>query len=468
MTERMHNVAKWELKTFSEFQKKLHTGDGKVTLRFQLEVKRVSWGVNVTEKVEGTDSENPDGHQVIYSINHKFDYLMWNYLQFEVPAVKVPEKFRGKVQICWTPNLFHNMIKEAHFREDSESIQRIDQVWLDVHAQNFIKGDFRKMYMAKAGNIRALTEWNDVLPRMSLKLPQSQWMYGKRRQIAFPLFLCRESSIDHQYLFNLSASSLLRVRARENSEDPWQYIDFQPKFVTGLKADGRLPTPEMFARYAMITDIEKQWIKDHGSKEIYYDDVVSIDEDTEYRYGDNPNLVLDTTYPCKAAFFHAENQRARGSRYMSNYTTDSEDHMEGWNPIVSAGLSYGSDKRVPHLPSDSFDFIEPFFGLDTIASEPGYNVMILSFDLPSVYGDVGSSLFSQKSPKLNIKLNKTVLYEDDGSYDDNADIMVSEIIKKKPSDDTTFKIRIRLVVQRRLEFTTEGKIKLTAARGEPL
>lgn len=459
----MHNVAKWELKTFSDFQKKLHHGDGKVTLRFQLEVKRASWGTNVTEKIEGTGSELPDGTSVIYPINHKFDYLMFMFIQLTIPAIRVADAYKDRIEICWTPNLFHNIVKQAHFRKDDESIQQSDSVWLDNYAQTFIGTDKRPMYMAKIGNIQALTEWGQTLPQMQLKLPQKQWFYAKRRQVAFPLFLCRDSKIDHQYLFNLVAKSLIRMRCREKVEDEWGYIEFQPKFVTGLKADGKLPTPEMFARYATITDEEKDWIRKHGSHEIYYDDIVSIDQDTEFGYGSTPAFELNTTYPCKAVFFQAENQVAKSTRYMSNYTTDSEDHMEGWNPIVSAGLTYGSDKRVPILSADVFDFVEPFFCLDTIPSEPGYNLMVIAFDLPSVYGDVGSTLFGEKT-KLVIRLDKTELYPKDISYENSSDVSLSELIRKTDDDPTTFKIKIRLIIQRRLEFGKDIRIHLSDAR----
>ncbi len=470
----MHNVAKWELNTFTEFQKKLHGKGGKVTLRFQLEVKRASWGTNVVEKIEGTGSELPDGTSVVYPLNDKFDYIMFVYLQLTIPFIKVHDKWKGNVEICWTHNLFHNIFREGHFRKDSESIQRSDKVWLDNHAMCFIGMDQRPMYLAKAGNIRALTKWNTHLPRMSLKLPQKQWFYAKHRRVAFPLFECTNNVVDHQYKFNLDIKALLRMRIRKDADSPWKYVDYDSRVVIGPKADGKLSIPELFGRYASITEEEKKHIRTNSSREIYYDDIVSIDPDTEYQYGDTPSFELNTIYPCKAIFFNAENQQAIASRYMSNYSTNSEDHLEGWNPIVSAGLTYGADKRVPELFNDHFDYIEPFFCLDTIPTEPGYNMMILAFDLPSVYGDVGSMLVDKA--KLIIRLGETVLYDESNSHGLNAhgwdheDLDVSEklmdLIEKKDTSKTTFKIKIRLIVQRHLEFGDDGKIKLDDGRVE--
>ena len=146
---------------------------------------------------------------------------------------------------------------------------------------------------------------------------------------------------------------------------------------------------------------------------------------------------------------------------MSNYTTNADDHKEGWNPISHATLTYGHSKRFPEMRSGHYDYIERIFGLDTTPSEAGYNLMNLSYDLPSVYGDVGSSLV--KPAKLIVRLRDTILCPEDLDQDanDESEDIPDEFTERGvvSKNSSTFKIKVRMLVQRHIEFM-DGKVVL--------
>ena len=234
-----------------------------------------------------------------------------------------------------------------------------------------------------------------------------------------------------------------------------------------------LPIPELWGRYALITDDEREWRKTQKNK-VYIEDVVVHSSDDPTRYGSTVPIGLQTEMPTKAIFWVAENLEASKYNNYSNFTTNSADLYSGWNPIMSTKLTYGSTPRI-ELDYDSFDRIEPWYHFPSAPYQPGYNAYSISYDSSSINADIGI-VFKDLGAKLVPKLGNTdpflkkLPYKT--TYTQNTDIPSTDFIPEElesPEDEgetmdkTRFSIHVRLLVTKKIKFK-DGKCRIPSIK----
>lgn len=507
-----HGIAKITLDNLTDFQRELHLPpndgtphiiqelqniplekfmSGKTTAKFLLEIselveerieehknnlveshfsancKRMSWATHIPVNMECKNESNT----LIYTCNSKFDFFMHCYMRTTFPALEVKDSVKERYQICWPHNVGTNICKEGILRYDDDTAQTIDNVWLDISGQFFIDPGFRDLYNTTIGNIPCLEEWTTSLPEYPTDVPQP-WYYSKHISLAIPLCLCSKSRVTHTYTPRLKIEELLRIRVMKNYKDViaddgnkikpiWVPGKFNAKLIKGIPKDGLIATPELWGRYALVTDEERKWHRTASSSIKYIQDIVRISSDNPKTYGQTEDLKILTTTPCLAMFWVGENMDATKHRNRSNYTTNSEDVYAGWNPCKNASLMIGIGYRFKELPSDHFDRMEPWYYFKSPPTEPGYNACSLSFDPNNLDNDVGITFDQNYSLKVKLgdtcpflKKPKTIGTLDDEFIGDNELIepeelkIHDEVVPTSGSNE--FKIHVRLLVMKKL------------------
>ena len=360
--------------------------------------------------------------------------------------------------------------------DDDAEIQRIDSVWLDDHAGFYMKDGAGKaqLYDRMIGNVTFLNEWSKHLPRYPITCPQP-WFYCARTSKGLPLlYKSSMEKISHRFRFRDKIEDLLRMRVFDKDEEKWIKIPFNEEYIYPVGKD-KLDI-RMKGRYAQITTEEREF---HLSKtrEVYYDDIISIDAKDEVEMGKTPKHEIQSNSPVRAIFWNAENCKARRVNCYSNYTTNRSDPRKGWNPITRTLIQHGAGTRND-MSSHESDGEEVWEIFPSAPRQAGYNVLSIGYTPSPFAADVGLVLNTLKTtmtfflgdtrPKPYKRRNAD--YERNKSSASKPRIreLTKEGAKNKNSENVeTFIMRIRLLVHRKLIISKDG-IKVVSATDEEL
>ena len=464
------NIAKVELNTLSAFQQILHfpaSEDEEIDSRFSYQFKKTSWSTHLPEKLKASSSEG----SITYTANSKFDFLLHSYLMHKLPAYRVMEGYRNTIQIAWPHNVAHNISKGAHLRFDDDSAQKLNNVWIDIHSQFFMKPGFRDHYNIMVGNIPFLEDWSEFLPAYPVICPQP-WYYARHEAVAIPLFLCSLSRVTHTYTVRTKLSEILRMRAYDRKTNSWREIPCNWKYLEGVNEQESLPYPEMWGRYTRITDAEREWRRSLPH-EVYSEDVIAITTDNASQFGSSVPVNLHSDAPVKGMFWVAENTDASRLNNFSNYTTNTADLFKGWNPVKNITLTYGGVTRISTMEHDHFDRAEPWYKFPSPPSEPGYNAYSFGYDTTSLMADVGvvldgldarlSCILGNNDPFLSKIIDRRR-----SRVDETDDLIPEETIENTPTNNKrspNFEIHVLLLVTRMIRFTNSDKVEIVEIAG---
>lgn len=473
-----NNVVKIDLGTLTEFQSALHLHDDhnreeEIDSRFSCEFKKTSWSTSILVQLNSRD----EGEWIVYEASPKFNYLLYTCIRQRLLALKVREEYKGLVQICWPHNTMLNYNKLGLLCFDDDVAQTVDDIWFNIYYQHYMDGGAGKRdhFNLMIGNINYLQEWTDHLPECVCLLPQI-WYYCKNEALAIPLFMCSLSKVTHKYKFRNNLNEFLRMRARTDHEAEWEEIPFDSSLIEGCPSDNKLPCPELWGRYAQVTDSEINWRKeDNKINTIYIDDIGRWSSEDYKSYGSPITIDLHFENPCKAIFWVAENLEATANRNYSNFTTNSNDIASGWNPFASGKLLYGSVERIPELDSDFFDRMEPWYRFPSAPCEPGYNSHSFAYKTGELGSDI-SIVFESSKLKLNAKLVlklgntdpflKQIRNKQVDDINKSYSIIADKIRKKKESKDDNnepkFKVHARFLLMKKIKFTNDRCNIITA------
>lgn len=462
------SVIKIDLETLTEFQHGLHLAnneDEEIESRFSCEFKKTGWSTTMYMKLT---SQAENDCEVVYEANNKFHYLLYTCLRQRLIALRVKEEYRDFIQICWPHNAFLNYTQRGQLCFDGVPAQTGDDIWFNIVNQFYMKkgSGKRKHFSNMIGNLEFLEEWTDSLPEFTIQFPQDWYYYSKNEGLAIPLFLCSQSRVTHRYKFRNNLADFLRMRFRKSKDAEWEEISYDPRLVEGAPSDGKLPLPELWGRYAYITGGELNWRKKEGISNnlIYIEDINAWSTEEPKTYNTPINIDLHMESPCKAMFWVAENLDASKNRNYSNFTTNTNNLREGWNPVSSCKLLYGNNERIPEYDSDIFDRMEPWYRFPSAPREPGYNGYSFSYNSGKIAADIGVVF---KSPKLNLNAKLTLKLGDtdpflrqikDKRVDDNDKNILSIIEGLKRDEirddkkNPKFKVHARFLVMKKLHF----------------
>jgi len=140
MNER--NVLKLDANKLKHYQKDLHEGSinaPEVESRFSCRIEKQAWSSHMKVKMSHSAEEG----EVIYTASKKFDNLFKCEMHIHLLPVKVKDQYKNFIEICYPHNLGHNIAYEGELRIDDDPINTIDNVWMDIYTQYFMKSSKR-------------------------------------------------------------------------------------------------------------------------------------------------------------------------------------------------------------------------------------------------------------------------------------------------------------------------------------
>lgn len=330
----------------STYQKELHfnnDGDSTVIRTHFLNAKRKeTWTYRENLKLDCQgDISNPD------FINYRvktvpYHGLLYTVLKQELPMISAEPGY----EICWCPNIGTNIVR-------SGSLAVNDTQWYDLncnYVDHFIQKECTDVDIDRdIGNVAALQRWSTTLPSFETMfwLP---WVYSRDSSKMFPLYMCgKNDTVVHKMYLCRYIGELLMIRktgTNELVEFNESYIRIHGNTVIGGTSPYILPVPEMRGEYVMMSDMECEYNRcggnnaEHASNVFDIDNIRAIESDNTHTLGTTVSLkIKDMPFPVHTIHWCAVNLNAKARNYLSNYTTNSQDHLSGGNPIKWITLS---------------------------------------------------------------------------------------------------------------------------------
>jgi hypothetical protein len=258
------------------------------------------------------------------------------------------------------------------------------------------------------------------------------------------------NNITHVYTLRTDLKDILRMRVHLK-DNTYKEIKYKADYLLNPRP---IPVPELWGRFAQVTDAERNWHKSQV-RTLYIEDVVSAKANNPSAFGARVAIPLHAITPCKAVFWVAENRDASLNRNFSNYTTDSDNLLDGWNPCATAGVKYTGSHRINELPNDHFDRSEGYSFMPSTPEEPGYNCAAFAYNLTSLNADTGIVLEPLKAT-LVLSLADTDPFKNAMSvekrYGDDGEIIPEEALEANIEAASTgnFIVHTKMLVMKKL------------------
>jgi hypothetical protein len=234
-----------------------------------------------------------------------------------------------------------------------------------------------------------------------------------------------------------------------------------------IEADAPLNTPELWGRYAYVTDKE---ISAHKCltkpRVMYIKNVEAHDVTNPNRYGTIADINLKCNHPCLALFWVAENRDATLIHNYSNYTTNTDDLYRGWDPIKTTSLEYGNTVILKNMPSDHFNIAESREHFLSSPSERGFHALSIAWNSANVNADTGIVFSSPKigGAKLFCRIDNTDIFADKSNPVVNEDEDSDHLDYQDDESRTelfdevnpNFITRVRLLIIKKFTIEEEG------------
>lgn len=456
-----HNTAKALATSLSDFQKFFHSATEKepeVESHFYTKFIRNPWFIHMLCKLETSSAA---GNEIVFLANKRFHILLYTRLHQNFPMIKVKPEYKGKIRICWPHNVGSNVVIKAEFKHIDDVISSFDNYYTDSYFQWNMKPGFREHHDASIGNMPVLEDWCEHLPNVTTKVDQP-WYYSKTPSLGFPIYLCAEKAeITHKYVLRREISSLLRMQQFDKKEG-WKSIPVDFEFIEVAGNARNLKFPELWGRYAYLTDTEINHYKCSEEIEQYIEDVICCDADNPSALDKIAVVDLDCRTHCKVIYWMAENKNATEIHNYSNYTTCTDNLYNGNDPIHDVTLKYGTVVHLDKVSSDHFSHGEAWHHFLSAPREVGYHAMSLAWNGSNHDPDVGI-VFHKLSTKMSFSLKdinpySNFNYDEDDKKSTNANGTSTSVLSmknhsgQKESDRPQFILRVRLVVFKQLTF----------------
>ena len=204
------------------------------------------------------------------------------------------------------------------------------------------------------GNIECLYEWGTEMPGLPLIVP-NHIIISRNTRVGLQTLRSSMNTVTYHYKFRNKINEILRMRVKTKKKG-WMEIQCKLRYLDIPENTKEISIPELWARYGLMTDIEREWHKKE-KQVIYTEDIVIAESDNPTSLGSTDVIKLHCKVPCKALFWVSQNIKHIENRNFSNYTTKDE-ISNGWNPCSKASLKYGGLYRVKELTHEHFDSAE--------------------------------------------------------------------------------------------------------------
>ena len=429
---------------------------------------------DLVKRSAGSHTKIKMGHmvnesEIIYTASKKFDTLFKSEMITELPAVRVKEKYKATVSICYPRNLGHHIIVKGELRINDDPYQALDSKYLDIWSQYYQKAGMRDLYDEMIGNIPCLTQWSSELPTYPVTTPQP-WLFSRKTNTGL-LLLKSDNTVTFVFERRVKLTDIIRMRVKIKSKKDGDYqykeIPCNLNYLEVKSPD--IPIPELWGRYYLMTDAEREWRKNNGNTySIWYDDIIITSSNNPVPLGSKAIIPLHSKYPVRHVFWLVQNIKTIKNRNYSNYTTDINDMYNGFGPCMTAGIKYGGSDRVAELPYYHFTRSETYDFFSSAPCEPGYHVYTFSSEPNTINSDTTVDISTLNST-LVLKVGDTNIFKSFDTVTEELDEEGQAIPIEALEEDKAyllkreqFIVHVRLVVYKKLEMTwskEEGKLK---------
>lgn len=395
-----------DLKSFGELEKLFYGGEDS-TSYFTKETRKCTKFCQIPVEMTKTNGTANFGYTWSVVIDKNYgDYLLTTWICIEIPEVslKNDNSIGENGRIRWTENLLHNLIEECTLTLNDLVISKLDNFILDVISEYTISKNKYEKYMEQIGNIPELIYPTKKLNSKKLFLPLAMF-FSKDTGNAIPLTSLPHTEIRINFKFR-SWQSLLIM---ENCTSANTYIKVPSDDGLDLVQIPKIKSAQLFCNFAIVSPEEraKMGIKHktiiieqfHTSPRqmVINDDYVKMDLLFKQSVKTLFFGLRNTTYKNVWSNYTYGNSVFKGTYFLKQNNTKTL--------VSDAGIFYNNKERVPMLPIEFFQFINPWFHADSVPTKPG--LFMYSYALHQNQSDpLGSTALCRiDNPYILLKLN---------------------------------------------------------------
>lgn len=304
------------------------------------------------------------GSEWSVSVSRAGDYLLANWLRFELPECTVKSTLTD-TYISWTPNVGHNLIRDCSITFNDLSAHHFDSYYLDFVAAFTVPGGKQAGYKEMIGDTAALTTPAKTLPATILNVPLPLF-YTKDTGVSLAMAALPYNDVAITFAFR-DLTDLLTA---------WEYSEEDSNFtpstadVSQLTSTPELHDVQVWANYALVNNASRKKI---GSKprDVLIEQFQHVPRQS-YSPATNAYQSYDVrfSHSIKVLYWASENTSIPSIR--SNYTTSSPvvtesdgvisiSHAPGSDAIDNVSLLYENTERLAGMGSDYFTKIQPYY-----------------------------------------------------------------------------------------------------------
>lgn len=373
-----------DLATFDEIEKYMYGGPD-ATAYFVRETRKSTWFTQVPvalSKASGTAAFNQDWS---VNISRAGDYLLQTWLRVTIPSVTVSNNpvTPGLVNVRWTQNLMHNLVRECSITFNDLVAARFDSYHLDFWAAFTVPAGKQNGYLNMIGNTTNLTEPRNTLPSVTLNLPLP-FFYGRDSGVALPTAALPYNEMRLNFSFRDYTDLLVGYTGVAG-------VTGVPIAATGdLTTTPSISIANVWANYAIVSNDERKRMA-CAPRDILIEQVQTAPrQNFNPGTGGNrePSFDIRFSHAIKVLFFAVRNTTCRSD--WSIYTTasgfanggniDFEANAAFVDPIESTSLIYENTARLSTMGSDYFSLVNPYYNAPVIPEKIGYHTYSYSLD----------------------------------------------------------------------------------------
>lgn len=434
-----------DLATYDELEKYMYGGID-ATAYFVRQTRRSTWFTQVPVILSRASGNPSFGTDCSWSISRAGDYLLYSWLRATIPAITVatPKKvnqtsplgtasgsgitYTVYTYVSWTPNLLHNLIREAAITFNDLVAARFDNYQLDFWSAFTVPASKQVGYANMIGQTDDLVEPSRSLPSKTLNLPLP-FFYSRDSGVALPTaalpynemrinFSFRQLQellvIWEQWIPEVSSSPSSVALSTGQSTAPYykvRPVSLSDDLASGTSLD--FVNVQVWSNYAIVSNDERKRMA-CAPRDILIEQVQTAPIQS-FTPATNPNQSFDIrfSHAIKVLFFAVRNTTI--SSYWSNYTTTEpsvqtiptvsdvqqsatgvipsstfttvppsklavDSYFPGSDPIGQTSLIYENTQRLSQMGSDYFSLVDPFYAAPVIPVYAGYHLYSYSLD----------------------------------------------------------------------------------------
>jgi len=400
-----------DLATYDELEKYMYGGLD-ATAYFVRWTRRATWFTQVPvalSRASGTPGWNQDWS---VTISRAGDYLLYTWLRVVIPGVTAaPISSKNPTVktfadgttgtkiatlLSWTPNLLHNLVREAAITFNDLVAARFDSFQLDFWSAFTTPAGKQIGYANMIGMTTDLVDPSVSLPAKTLNLPLP-FFYARDSGVSLPTAALPYNDMRINFSFR-GISELLNawdVYQSASNDQAFHYEPARPAVPADL-VGGAYPTldvAQVWANYAIVSNDERKRMA-CAPRDILIEQVQTAPIQSFNPSNGINSFDIRFSHAIKVLFFAVLNNTIPS--YWSNYTTREplpcassgngsqslvlDSYFPGSDPIAETSLIYENTQRLANMGSDYFSLVEPYYAPPVIPNICGYHTYSYSLD----------------------------------------------------------------------------------------